>query len=33
LLRQPEFTVSALGTGLSAEDIGKRMAAFRHSAG
>ena len=29
MLRQPEFNVAALGTGLSAHDIGKRMAAFK----
>lgn len=29
MLRQPEFTVAALGTGLSAHDIGNRMAAFK----
>ncbi|MCA3562540.1 MAG: hypothetical protein IOC82_16100 [Aestuariivirga sp.] len=29
LLRQPEFNVAALGTGLSAHDIGQRMAAFK----
>lgn len=31
LLRQPEFTVAALGTGLSAHDLGQRMAVFKHS--
>ncbi|PZF76776.1 hypothetical protein DK847_09895 [Aestuariivirga litoralis] len=29
VLRQPEFNVPALGTGLSADDIGKRMAGFK----
>lgn len=29
MLRQPEFTVSALGTGLSAHDIAKRLEAFK----
>lgn len=29
LLRQPEFNVPALGTGLSAHDIGSRMSAFK----
>ena len=29
MLRQPEFTVTTLGTGLSAHDIGTRMAAFK----
>ncbi len=33
LLRQPEFTVAALGTGLSAHDIGQRMAAFKPAKG
>ena len=32
LLRQPEFNVAALGTGLSAHDIGQRMAGFRKPA-
>lgn len=31
MLRQPEFNVTTLGTGLSAEDIGKRMTAFKHA--
>lgn len=30
-LRQPEFTIAALGTGLSAHDLGQRMSAFKHS--
>jgi hypothetical protein len=29
MLRQPEFNVAALGTGLSAHDIGRRIAAFK----
>jgi len=29
ILRQPEFNVAALGTGLSAHDIGQRIAAFK----
>lgn len=29
MLRQPEFTVATLGTGLSAHDLGQRMTAFR----
>ena len=29
LLRQPEFNVASLGTGMSAEEIGKRMAEFK----
>lgn len=29
VLRQPEFSVATLGTGLSAHEIGKRMAGFR----
>ena len=33
LLRQPEFTVAALGTGLSAHDLGQRMAAFKPAKG
>lgn len=33
LLRQPEFTVAALGTGLSAHDIAERMATFRPPTG
>lgn len=33
LLRQPEFTVAALGTGLSAHDLGRHMSSFRQSAG
>jgi hypothetical protein len=32
LFRQPEFNVAALGTGLSAHDLGQRMAGFRKSA-
>ena len=32
MLRQPEFTVAALGTGLSAHDIGQRMAGFKSPA-
>jgi hypothetical protein len=32
MLRQPELNVATLGTGLSAEDIGKRMAAFKQAA-
>ena len=32
LLRQPEFNVTTLGTGLSAHDLGERMAAFCTSA-
>ena len=31
LMRQPEFNVAALGTGLSAHDIGEHMARFRKS--
>lgn len=31
LLRQPEFGVAALGTGLTADEIGQRMAAFKNS--
>jgi len=31
MLRQPEFNVATLGTGLSADDIGKRMAGFKHA--
>lgn len=31
LLRQPEFTIMSLGTGLSAHDIATRMAAFTHA--
>jgi hypothetical protein len=31
MLRHPEFTVASLGTGLSAHDIGQRMAAFKAS--
>lgn len=30
MLRQPEFNVATLGTGLSADDLGKRMAGFKH---
>lgn len=33
LLRQPEFTIAALGTGFSAHDIGERMSAFKPSIG
>jgi hypothetical protein len=33
LLRQPEFNVASLGTGLSAHGIGQRMAGFRKCAG
>ena len=29
MLRQPEFNVAALGTGLSAHDIGQRMSSFK----
>jgi len=29
MLRQPEFNVATLGTGLSAEEIGQRMASYR----
>lgn len=29
MLRQPEFNVATLGTGLSADDLGKRMAGFK----
>ena len=31
LLRHPEFTVATLGTGLSADEIGQRMSAFKHA--
>jgi hypothetical protein len=31
LLRQPEFAIAALGTGLSAHDIGGRITPFKPS--
>ena len=33
MLRQPEFTVSSLGTGLSAHEIGERISPFKASEG
>jgi len=33
MLRQPEFNVASLGTGLSAHDIGERMSSFKASEG
>ena len=32
MLRQPEFNMAVMGTGLSADDIGQRIAAFKSPA-